>query len=260
MKRVNNNNFLSNIVCGIISSIISIPITALLKVILDKLTPDTISLPWLCAMLVLVLISTFLLIKLLLAKKALSEFRNQINSTEMLKEIKAVYPNGDSLKEVLVELLPQASRVDILDLRGFYYTQQDSPLFRLISTSPKTEYRILLSESDSVNTIYRAAHIPNKTVIALKREIQASISIITSLNKDKVKLKLYHLHNVTRLIFVDDELFLTPFRDGHFLAYAPTYRIPYDSALFKCYQDYFLEIWNNQSTATDKNLSNGTCQ
>lgn len=248
MERVNSNNFILNIVCGIISSVISIPITTLLKVILDKLTSNILSTPWFCVILVLVFISTFLLIKLLHAKRYPNEHRNHDNSTEILKEIKAVYPNRDALSEVLIELLPKARQVDILDLRGFYYTQQDSPLFQLISTSTKTEYRILLSEPDSDNTIYREKHILNKPETTLKSEIQASISVISNLNKDNVKLKLYRLHNVTRLIFVDDQLFLTPFRDEHFLAYAPTFRIPYDGALFKCYQDFFREIWNRQST------------
>ena len=247
MKGVNSNNYLSNILCGIISSLISIPVTTLLKAILNKLTPNELSFPLFCAMFALVIISIFLLIKFLLTKKAFKDICNHINSMEILKEIKTVYPNSAALRETLIDLLPQASRVNILDLRGFYYTQQDSPLFRIISASSKTEFRILLSEPDSANTIYRANHIPNKPEMILKNEIQASIDTITSLNKNNVKLKLYHLHNVTRLIFIDDELFLTPFRDGDFLAHAPTFRIPNTGTLFKCYQDYFSEIWNNQS-------------
>lgn len=165
----------------------------------------------------------------------------------MLKEISAIYPNGIALKEILVELLPKANQVNILDLRGFYYTQQDSPLFRIISTASRTEFRILLSEPGSDNTIYRANQIPNKPLKTLENEIKTSISIITSLNKNSVKIRLYYLHNVVRLIFIDNELFLTPFRDNDFLSYALTYRISHNSALFKCYHDYFLEIWNNQS-------------
>lgn len=123
-------------------------------------------------------------------------------------------------------MLPKAHQVDIFDLRGFYYTQQDSELFHILSTSSKTEFRILLSELNSDNTNYRANQIPNKSVTSLKNEIQASINTISNLNKNNVKIKLYCIHNVTRLIFVDNELFLTPFRNGDFLSHATTYRIP----------------------------------
>ena len=149
--------------------------------------------------------------------------------------------------QTLIAVLPKARKVNILDLRGFIFTQQDSPLFSVFASSSDTDYRILLSDPDSTNTIYRAKCMPNKPMKALKGEIQASISVIAGFKKSNIRLRTYCSHNVLRLIFVDGDLFLTPFRKGTFLSSAPTFKVSADGALFKCYKALFSEIWDNQS-------------
>lgn len=169
------------------------------------------------------------------------------NYAEFSQEIQAVYPDKDALMQALIVVLPKARKVDILDLRGFIFTQQNSPLFSILSSSSGTDYRILLSAPDSTNTTYRANCMPSKPITALKNEIQASISVIVGLKRSNIRLRTYCSHNVLRLIFVDDELFLTPFRSGDFLSSAPTFKISANGALFKCYEALFSEIWDNQS-------------
>ena len=195
------SSFFSNMLCGIISSILSVPIIALLKFL-----RNTLSFPFLCIVFCFTVVFIFLLIKLILTQKTLSKILN--NYTSFSQEIQAVYPNKEALIQTLTVILPKAHKVDILDLRGFIFTQQDSPLFSILLSSQATDYRILLSDPNSTNTAFRAQYIPNKPVEALKNEIQASISVIEGLRKNNISLRTYDSHNVFRLIFVDKELFL----------------------------------------------------
>lgn len=231
---------LPNILCGIISSILSALIIALLKFLRDSLSST-----FLCVTFCIIVAFFFLLIKLVVTKKAHAKFLS--NFEEISQEIQAIYPDRFALMQALIAVLPKAHKVDILDLRGFIFTQQDPPLFSILASSTDTDYRILLSAPDSTNTTYRANCMPNKPIRALKSEIQASISVIAGFKKSNIRLRTYCSHNVLRLIFVDGELFLTPFRRGTFLSSAPTFKVSANGALFKCYEALFSEIWDNQS-------------
>jgi len=187
----------------------------------------------------------FLLIKFVAVKSALT--KTQADCTKFSKEIQGIYPNKDALIQALLGILPKARKVDVLDLRGFIFSQQDSPLFPIFSSSLSTDYRILLSDPDSANTAYRANCMQNKPIKAIKSEIQSSVSVITGLKKSNIKVRTYCSYSVLRLIFIDGELFVTPFRKGALLASAPTFKISANGALFKCYEALFSEIWDNQS-------------
>lgn len=235
-----HSSILSDILCGILSSILSVPIIALLKFLRDSL-----SFSILCIVFLFCCFFFFVSLKFIATRKTLD--KTLANYAKTSQEIKAIYPNKDSFMQVLIAILPKAHKVDILDLRGFIFTQQDSPLFSILSSSLGTDYRILLSDPDSMNTEYRAKCMPNKPLNALKNEIQASINVIEGLKKSNIRLRTYWSYNVLRLIFIDGELFLTPFREGDFLSSAPTFRIPANGALFKCYETLFEEIWASQS-------------
>lgn len=232
------NKMFSNIIYGVISSIFSICITSGITFLYEYFKTQELPLGILVLLFVFISSTILLIIKMYLIYK----------KTKIINyEVKDLYPNFESLSNVLKEILPTAKQVNILDLRGFLYTQQDSLLFKEIFNNDNALFHILLSDPSSSNTYYRANHTPNKSPKVMMNEIQSSIDSIIELNKKNIQLKLYKEHNVFRLIFIDDELFATPFRDGSFISNAPTMKFSKDSAFYKCYKDYFQELWDNQS-------------
>lgn len=231
---------LLSILYGIISSLLIFPIVALLRFLYSSLP-----LACLCVTFCFAVIFFFILIKLIFTKRAYSELcKKQSLITE---EIQEIYINKEAFIKALSNAMSTAQNVDIMDLRGFIFTQQDSPLFSLLSTSTTTDYRILLSQPDSSNTSYRASCMQGKPIAALKSEINASFKVLLDLKKSNIKVRAYSLLNAVRLIFVDETLFMTPFRQDAFLSSAPTFKIPSSSAMFKCYKAFFSEMWDKQS-------------
>lgn len=175
-QQFSNSGALPNILYGFISSILSALIIALLRLLHDSFSSAFLGIAF-C----FTVAFFFLLIKLIATKKAYVKMMS--NHMEFSQEIQEIYPDKSALMQALTAVLPNARKVDILDLRGFIYTQQDSPLFSILASSWDTDYRILLSDPDSPNTTYRANCMPNKPIKALKSEIKASISVIAGLKR-----------------------------------------------------------------------------
>lgn len=243
--KILKNESVKVVLLGLISSMISMPLTAIINSI--YMVWKSSAIPLSIQFLIFLKIAIIIILSIFLsqAKKRLKQIDEDI--VLFRSEIKQIYSNTSSLQKELEFLFNQAQHIEILDLRGFLYTQQDSKLFRIIAARADLSLQVLLSSPTSGNTKYRATHIPQKTFDSLAREIQSSIDTLLCLNRANIKVRTYGTYNVVRLIFIDNELFLTPFRNENFISSALTLRMDQNSHLYKCYRDYYVALWDTMS-------------
>jgi transcriptional regulator with XRE-family HTH domain len=141
-------------------------------------------------------------------------------------EMLAVYPSQSAALADIRSAAQNASRIDVLAVRGLGILGLNDSLLRLTIMNNQPSVRVLLLHPDGEAATRRAAEI-NESKDTFAHGVRLAVARLRELadTGTNVECHLYHLLPTWRVISLDDALFVSAFGQSHEGHTSPMYRI-----------------------------------